>query len=727
MGYEEPAYHLQKPPVMPDKLNTKFYLYTHNDTFEELSYMNEASFEKVALVAEFDVVYIVVHDYNEKDIRKHPDYVELKSRLFSSVTNPMGVLFVDWTRGASNEKQAKSNTMIVGREVGLISYYLEKYNIISGDYLEAVGLGMGAQVLHFAGRWYTEIMRNATDDHTAVRTLGLKKWWRIVALDPWGPDFEGYRDDIHVTDPHINRFDAAKVDVIHTASICDDVDGRHSELYENLGMSVSTGTYDFYPNGGILQPACVKPKKIFGLFDGEPKLDKLCNHRMALKYYIASIFTPTEAWKRRYLYAFQSNQFVWQDYQQYSTTLRKYGVALMGWQPGDRQALFDEKKRLHIPKADSGEIFLDFPDEKPTQTTKLDIKELPSCGLFRKPDTSNGRVVNGHLPYPGQFPFVVCLTDYHIEENHWAQACTASIIDKHWIITASHCWLISYRPSKFYPPFKPIYLTFGALDCQNPGKGNWRRVLYTATEVLNHPKFNKETLDYDVSLIRLKEPIDIPEVYDGGDVNTICWRTMVNFNDRSRDPVYLAAYGTKGFDIEDDERLTWYKTRRHDPNWADMRGGQVTKEDLDRWPGGTFLVRNADIGKLRASHSGDSGGPFVWYIKADTDNQPRANVSEYRAVILAVLSASIDTERMQIDDTNSELGPAFGIKLSLSKIYSWIEHHVSEQRSYPEVKGVAHPMFSTWHKPSYVARDYEPSVHFDASFEAVVIGNYEIP
>ncbi|KAI1293044.1 Inactive pancreatic lipase-related protein 1 [Halotydeus destructor] len=749
VGNEEPAYHLQTTPTDPSVLNTKFYLYTSEDVYAEISYMNEQALMAFDLEEPFHTVYIVVHEYDEKDIQNVQDYVELKRRLFQDLTVfHKAVLFVDWSTGTSPSKQAASNTMIVGRELGLICHFLEFYGLVDETEIHMIGLGMGAQILHFAARWFTEIRRDNADQDIVGRDGPLSKIGRITALDPYAQDFQGYREDVRYVDPHINRWDALDVVVIHTASIVDTEKGKIPGVIKNVGMSTMCGQFDFYPNGGIVQPACIKPAKVLGIIPWGQKLDPECNHKISLRYFIASILSEEQKAMARYFYGYETQFFQWRNYDDDLLYYATAGAMLMGMNPDPHIAggivdhvyhmplwvdedynvnpdktekiryeedeefptpttTYQISKRKNIPGADSGEVFLDFPDEIPLEKTELDIDELPSCGQYRKPVNSSGRVVHGHLPYRGQFPFMVCLVQSS-DGQDWQQSCTGTILDKHWIITAAHCFLASLEvPLALFEKQTPVYITFGATDCQKPETGNWRRVLFNVDEVHLHPEYSAEEAaqSFDLTLIRLVEPIDIPEVYDGGDVNSACWKSMASFGyEYSADAVYLPAYGIKGFTTFDDERLTWYKTRPHpDVDWNSLRGAMGMKSKTDRWPEGWFLVRNAEYGVLRASHSGDSGGPFFWYVSAVNDNNIPPNVAPYRAVIVGILSAAVDAEDIQVDDSNIELTPVVGVKLHMASVFQWMSSLIGRYR--PRRMRKESPKFSSWSKPAFVANE----------------------
>lgn len=99
----------------------------------------------------------------------------------------------------------------------------------------------------------------------AAKTNGEKILRRITALDPAFPPF--YPAGVKA----LSAKDAELVDVIHT----------DAWLY---GAPFSTGTVDFWPNGGkTLQPGC--PKRNYKMLTD----NDLCSHRRSWRFWAESV------------------------------------------------------------------------------------------------------------------------------------------------------------------------------------------------------------------------------------------------------------------------------------------------------------------------------------------------------------------------------------------------------------------------------------------------------
>lgn len=104
------------------------------------------------------------------------------------------------------------------------------------------------------------------------KTNGRLRLKRITGLDPAFPLFYP-----GLIGGHLSAKDAEMVDVIHT-------DGW---IY---GAPISTGTVDFWPNGGkfLSQPGC--PQRNFRLLSDED----LCAHWRSVQFYIESVLRKGE-------------------------------------------------------------------------------------------------------------------------------------------------------------------------------------------------------------------------------------------------------------------------------------------------------------------------------------------------------------------------------------------------------------------------------------------------
>ena len=249
-------------PQEPSKISTKYLLFTRNNinTSVYITSQNESEYFKVNFKTTF-----IIHGFL---VRKISNWlIELKDSLLKF--EDMNVIIVDWTKGNSFPySQATANTQVVGRDIAkLVNSFISK-NLITANNIHLIGHSLGAHVAGYAGE--------------QVQGLG-----RITGLDPAGPLFE-FSDNKVRLDPS----DANFVDVIHT-------DGAStSEL--GFGLIQSSGTVDFYVNGGRDQPGC--PKRVrklvnailyvasFGFKWFEDSMKAVtCSHSAAIRLYINSI------------------------------------------------------------------------------------------------------------------------------------------------------------------------------------------------------------------------------------------------------------------------------------------------------------------------------------------------------------------------------------------------------------------------------------------------------
>lgn len=109
------------------------------------------------------------------------------------------------------------------------------------------------------------------------------------------------------------------------------------------------------------------------------------------------------------------------------------------------------------------------------------------------PGIGPGLIVGGRQAAPGRWPFHVGLLLASIKDNFRAQFCAGTIVDEEFILTAAHC-------ASFVAPGKLHILT----GTQSLVRGGRRREV-RAIKV--HPKYNANTLDFDVAIVQLKNKI----------------------------------------------------------------------------------------------------------------------------------------------------------------------------------------------------------------------------
>lgn len=108
-----------------------------------------------------------------------------------------------------------------------------------------------------------------------------------------------------------------------------------------------------------------------------------------------------------------------------------------------------------------------------------------------QPKSYSDRIVNGYVATEGQFPYqvaVLALTQFELY-----YICGGSIITSEWVLSAAHC---TY-------PHRTFLLRFGSNQLWANGQ------LQRTTEVVNHPNYNQDTLNNDVSLLRIPSPLDL--------------------------------------------------------------------------------------------------------------------------------------------------------------------------------------------------------------------------
>jgi trypsin len=97
------------------------------------------------------------------------------------------------------------------------------------------------------------------------------------------------------------------------------------------------------------------------------------------------------------------------------------------------------------------------------------------------------KIVGGVEAADGEFPFMVSLQ----YDSHF---CGGSLIGPHWVLTAAHCAGSTQGLS--------VYL--GSNNLEN---GNGVRI--SATQVIVHPKFDAEKLDFDFALVKLSRDANV--------------------------------------------------------------------------------------------------------------------------------------------------------------------------------------------------------------------------
>uniref|UniRef100_A0A8D3B096 Peptidase S1 domain-containing protein n=1 Tax=Scophthalmus maximus TaxID=52904 RepID=A0A8D3B096_SCOMX len=105
----------------------------------------------------------------------------------------------------------------------------------------------------------------------------------------------------------------------------------------------------------------------------------------------------------------------------------------------------------------------------------------------------NTKIVGGESAPAGTWPWQVSL---HRNLKHF---CGGSLINKQWILTAAHC---------FYPSTSGLVVYLGRDSQQGL---NLNEVSRTVSQVINHPAYNENTNNNDITLLRLSSPVDFSD------------------------------------------------------------------------------------------------------------------------------------------------------------------------------------------------------------------------
>ncbi|KAM5132707.1 pancreatic triacylglycerol lipase-like [Mantella aurantiaca] len=260
---QRPISHL---PWSPEKINTRFLLYTRDNpnSYREISAVTSKSI-KESNFRKSQKTRFIIHGFVDSGEKR---WLTNMAQAMLQVED-VNCICVDWFGGSlALYSQASNNLRVVGAEVAYFIKTLKDIYGYSPSNVHIIGHSLGAHAAGEAGK----------------RSPGIG---RISGLDPAQPFFQDTPPEVR-----LDQSDAILVDVIHT-------DATPLVLKLGLGgygMTQTVGHLDFFPNGGQQMPGCShthvpKSLSVDDIVDVTGDL-VACNHLRSYKYYTESILSP---------------------------------------------------------------------------------------------------------------------------------------------------------------------------------------------------------------------------------------------------------------------------------------------------------------------------------------------------------------------------------------------------------------------------------------------------
>ncbi|KAF2361358.1 Lipase/vitellogenin [Trinorchestia longiramus] len=204
--------------------------------------------------------YVIFHGFLSDGTQ--PWVIEMKNKLLRREN--CNVISVQWWAGSTvlDYYSATAYVTCTAQETVSVLSTVGVVRQLLPSALHLIGHSLGAHVAGFVGKYHQGV-------------------GRITGLDPAGLTYRNIKKSVR-----LDKTDANYVDVLHTNG-CNPKANPWGSCY---GIDSSIGHTDFWPNGGLYQPACRALRSATPATEERSLTGEIgCDHEISYKYFIESI------------------------------------------------------------------------------------------------------------------------------------------------------------------------------------------------------------------------------------------------------------------------------------------------------------------------------------------------------------------------------------------------------------------------------------------------------
>ena len=270
------------------------------------------------------------------------------------------------------------------------------------------------------------------------------------------------------------------------------------------------------------------------------------------------------------------------------------------------------------------------PAPSPSATTKPSRgaqETTMTCGI-RKPS----RIVGGEVAWPGAWPWQAGFK----RNADDIIFCGGSLINKEWVVTASHCVydMLKYNKNTV------LVVALGEFDKANKEE---QEISVKTEKIIMHPNYNPTTFDYDIAMVKLEVPLEEFSVY----IRPVCMPTNEQkFDEKSK--CYVTGFGRTQQGGELAGMLRMAK--------VPLVSQETCKEAYEEKLTDRMICAGFPKGGIDACQ-GDSGGPL-------------SCLYEGRWYLTGVVSWGVGCAQPN----------AYGVYAKVQELYSWVDSTMKENQ-----------------------------------------------